>query len=338
MAIALSTLRTRWRAVTGRSSTNDIADADVNTQLNEYMQLHLPYEVDLDSIQADWTQETDAADDGEYTLSQAVLDVNEPVMCNASELRIYRDKEQFFRDYPLYENEDFITPPTLVIGTTSAAKVKNSAFKYRIGDYTYSKATAETTMSGDNVPSNHWGAWLLEIDAAGTITLTPAAANSTGYDSMKAALEALTISGASYAVMGYVLIYTTATFIPGTTLFSAAAVTDYFADGDPGMRNTPNACCVAGGKMWVRPLPNDIYLLRAVLSISRLTALSQDIDTVHDDVLAQLIVYGSAMQYLSEKGESERLAELMPVYDWHKSQVDRKKLKQQHNRQSIRSF
>src|SRR3990172_2495516 len=105
MAIALSTLRSRWRAVTGRGSTNDIADVDVTTRLNEYMQLRLPYEVDLDSIQADWTQETDAADDGEYTLGQAVLDLNEPVLCNASELRIYRDKEQFFRDHPLYENE-----------------------------------------------------------------------------------------------------------------------------------------------------------------------------------------------------------------------------------------
>jgi hypothetical protein len=338
MAIALSTIRTRWRAVTGRSSTNDISDADVNTRLNEYMQLRMPFEVDLDSFQADWTQETDAADDGEYTLGQAVVDINEPILCNATELTIYHNKERFFQEYPLYADEDFITPPTLVIGTTSAAKVKNSAFKYKIGDYTYSKASTETTMSGDNVPSNHWGAWLLEIDAAGTITVTAAAANSTGYDSMKAALEALTATGATYAIMGYVLIYTTATFIPGTTLFSAAAVTDYFTDGDPGMRGTPNACCVAGGKMWVRPLPDDIYLLRAVLSVTRLTALSADGDTVHDDVLAQLIVYGSGIEYLSEKGEAERVAELMPIYERYQSHVSMKRLKQDHNRESIRSF
>ncbi len=338
MAITLSTLRTRWRAVTGRSSTNDISDADVTTRINEYAQLRLPFEVDLDSLEADWTQETDAADDGEYTLGQAVLDVNEPVQCNASELRAYRDKEQFFKEYPLYENEDFITPPTLVIGTTSAAKVKNSAFKYKVGDYTYSKASAETTMSGDNVPANHWGAWLLEIDADGTITVTAASANSGGYDSMKAALEALAGTGSTYAIMGYVLIYTTATFIPGTTLFSAAAVTDYFADGDPGMRGTPSACCVAGGKMYIRPLPDDIYLLRAVFSVTRLTALGDDAATVHDDILAQLIVCGSGIEYLSEKGEAERVAELLPIYQRYCSHVSLKRLKQDHNRQSIRSF
>jgi hypothetical protein len=338
MAIALSTLRTRWRAVTGRSSTNDIADADVNTRLNEYMQLRLPFEVELDSLEADWTQETDAADDGEYTLGQAVLDVNEPVMCNASELSIYHSKERFFQDFPLYADEDFITPPTLVIGTTSAAKVKNSAFKYKIGDHTYSKASTETAISGDNLPANHWGAWLLEIDAAGTILVTPASANSTGYDSMKAALEALTGTGSTYAIMGYVLIYTTATFIPATTLFSAAAVTDYFADGDPGMRNIPGACCIAGGKMWIRPLPNDIYLLRAVLSVSRLTALSEDTDTVHDDILAQLIVYGAAIEYLSERGQTERMMELIPIYERYQSHVDSKRIKQDSNRQAIRSF
>lgn len=338
MAIALSTLRSRWRSVTGRGSTNDIADADVNTRLNEYAQLRLPFEVNFDSIQADWTQEADAADDGEYTLGQAVLDINEPVLCNGSELAIYHDKEQFFKDYPLYADEDFITPPTLVIGTTSAAKVKNSAFKYRIGDYTYSKASAETTMSGDSVPANHWGAWLLEIDEAGTITLTAATANSSGYDTMKEALEALTTTGTAYAVMGYLLIYTTATFTPGTTLFSAATVTDYFTDGNPRFRNIPNACCVAGGKMFIRPLPNDIYLLRAVLSVSRLTALSQDADTVHDDILAQLIVYGAAIEYLSEKGEADRVAELLPIYDRYKSHVDEKRIKQDHNRESQRSF
>lgn len=338
MAIALSTLRTRWRAVTGRNSTNDIADADVTTRLNEYMQLHMPFEVELDSFQADWTQETDAADDGEYTLGQSVIDLNEPILCNTDELTIYRDKERFFKNYPLYADEDFITPPTLVIGTTSAAKVKNSAFKYRISGYTYSKAGAETTISGDNVPADHWGAWLLEIDAAGTITVTAAAANSTGYDSMKAALEALVTTGATYAVMGYAIIYTTATFIPGTTLFSAAAVTDYFADGNPRFRNIPDACCVAGGKMWIRPLPNDIYLLRAVLSVSRLTALSSDGDTIHDDILAQLVVYGSAIEYLCEKGETETADRLMSTYERYKSHVSTKRLKQDHNRESIRSF
>jgi len=337
MAIALTTLQTRWRAATGRSSTNDISDADVITRLNEYMTLHLPLEVQLDSLEADWTQETDPADDGEYSLGQGVLDVNEPILCNGSPLTIYRDKERFFGDYPLYAQEGFITPPTLVIGTTSAAKVKNSAFKYRITDYTYSKASAETTMSGSNVPANHWGAWLLEIDAAGTITLTAATANSTGYDTPKEAIAALVTTGSSYGVMGFVLIYTTATFIPGTTLFSAAAVTDYFCDGDPTLRNTPAACCVAGGKVYVRPYADDFYLLRAVLSISRLTALAGS-DTIHDDILAQLVVLGAAILYLNEKGESERVEELMLTYEWHKTQVGRKRLKQNSGRQSQRTW
>jgi hypothetical protein len=337
MGIPLSTLQSRWRAVTGRSSTADISDVDLISRLNEYMQLHLPLEVQLDSLEADWTQETDPADDGEYTLGQATIAANEPVFCNAEELTIYRDKERFFTQYPLYASENFITPPTLVIGSISAAKVKNSAFKYRIGDYTYSKASAETTMSGDDVPANKWGAWLLEIDVDGTITVSQAGDNGTGYATPKAAISALTSSGSSYAILGFVLIYTTATFTPGTTLFSAATVTDYFCDGDPGLRNIPSACCVAGGKLFIRPLPDDIYLLRAVLSVSRLTALSGE-ETVHDDILAQLIVLGSAMVYLNEKGESERVQELMQSYEWHKNQVNRKRIRQDHNRQCIRSF
>jgi hypothetical protein len=114
-------------------------------------------------------------------------------------------------------------------------------------------------------------------------------------------------------------------------------VTDYFCDGDPTLRNTPAACCITGGKVYVRPYADDFYLLRAVLSISRLTALAGS-DTIHDDILAQLVVLGAAILYLNEKGESERVEELMLTYEWHKTQVGRKRLKQNSGRQSQRTW
>lgn len=345
MTWALSDIRSRWRAATGRSSTDDIADATVNGRINDFMQLHLPFEVNLGSLEADWTQETSAVDSGQYSIAEADIDLNEPITANGAELFLYQDKEEFFRDYPVYQNEDFITVPTLAIGVSNAAAVKNSAFKYRISGWTYTKASAETALSGSTIPQNKYGAWLIEINAAGTITITGATDNATGYSTAALAVNNLPARTSSCAIMGYVTAMNTGgTFIPGTTLLSAETVTDTYTNGNPDLRGAPESCCIAGGKLFIEPKSDDIYLIRAHLSLSRPTSLSGDESVPVDSILGAFIAIGSAIEYLAEIGEYERVQELtggpdVPgTYLYLKNMVNRKLYIQNKNRISLPSF
>src|SRR5512144_2654689 len=111
MAWTRANLRTRFRTLTGRGTTADISDADCNTYINEYLQHRFPIDVQLDRMDDDWTQETAPTDSGEYTLSEDVLDLQEPIFANDMELAVYRDKEKFWRTFPSEEN--WITAPTL---------------------------------------------------------------------------------------------------------------------------------------------------------------------------------------------------------------------------------
>lgn len=345
MSWTLLDLRTRWRDHTGRGSTNDISDANVNIRINDFMQLHLPFEINLGSLEADWTQETSAVDSGDYSISENDIDLNGPITANGDELNVIQDEAEFFRKYPVYQEEGFITAPTLVIGTVSAAAVKNSAFKYQISGWTYTKASAETALSGPTVPQNKYGAWMLEIGSAGAITITAASDNSTGYATAALAVNGIASGSGTKIIMGYVTaINTDAGFIPGTTLLSAGTVTDTYTDGNPDLRAAPEDVCIAGGKLFVRPKPDDIYLIRAHLSLSRPSSLSGDTISPIDSILGAFIAIGSAVEYLAEIGEDERVRELTGTLDipgtylYLKKIVNRKLYIQKNKRRSEPGF
>ena len=311
MAWTRANLRTRFRTLVGRSTTGDISDADCNTYINEYLQHRFPIEVQLDRLDDDWTQEALPTDAGEYSLSEDVLDLQEPIFANDQELTAYQDKESFWRTFP--SEEDWITAPTLAIGTSSEAAVANSAFKYMGQEgRVLSKSATETALSGETVPQSKYGAWFLEINDDGTIAVQEAADNATGYDSAALAIDDLPGSTSGYIIMGFVTaINTSGTFVPGTTLLSAAGVTDAYADGDPCLRGQPLAILVnrSQGKVYIRPKPDDIYLLKSMASLTRPSSLSADDSTLPDEAWGPAITLGAAIDYLnSQAGEDEQIA------------------------------
>ena len=98
----------------------------------------------------------------------------EPMTINGAEITFYQDKNYFFQMYP--DDEQYITSPGLAIGSGVApTKVLNAAFKYNINRVGYSKASAETDLTGLSVvPQNKYGAYLFQIDSSGTITVIEA--------------------------------------------------------------------------------------------------------------------------------------------------------------------
>jgi hypothetical protein len=338
-----TTLIAKWRQLTGRGSTDDISDVNVLVLINDYYQDDFPLEIEADKITADYTATATATDDGEFSLSDSVIDLNRPITANEFNMTLWDDKTLFFQMYPEDRDETFITKPTLTIGTDTA-KVLSQAFNYKLSDWVYPKASVETALSGDTVPQNTYGAWLLSIDVDGTITITEAADNATGYATVGLAIQGITLPGSAQSIMGFVTaINTAAAFIPGTTALTGD-ITATFTDGNPQLRSVPTDACLANGKLYIRPKPFDTFFIRAVSSLTAPTALVAGTSPL-DETWGPAIATGAAMKYLSEvDGDTSRISEILGqagipgTHQYNISRIDRKRLRQDSEREVIRSF
>ncbi len=329
----MTQLIVRWREDTGRSDTSDISDNSVAALINDYYVNYFAADAKVDEFDTFFTQALSATDDGVYALAQSIDRLDDPVTINGNPIVLYRDRELFFTGNDLhghhhrfqgfnlttlhsshfhkFEDEQFITDPTLVIGTTDTAKVRHSAFDYLINDFAYSKSASEVALSGSTIPQNKYGAFSLKIDSDGDITVAEATANATGYDTPRLALEALGSSDSDSAYMGYVTVISTAAagFIPGTTALDASAVTDTFTDGRFENRSTPVSALLYGQQLFVHPKPNDIYEFKALSISDRPTALDTS-DELADPKHGPAIARGSALLFLGPRGGQDRIADL----------------------------
>ena len=321
----LAQLVARFREDTGRSSTSDISDDGVGNLLNDYYVNYFPSDARIDEFNTFFTQALSATDSGVYAIDQSVDRLDDPVTINGNEIALYRDRELFFGTQRLsgyrrfsslpgnaLEDEQYITDPTLAIGTDDTTKVLHAAFTYKIGDYSYSKASSEVAFSGlSTVPQNKYGAFSLKIDEDGDITIAEATDNATGYDSPRLALEALDHSDSNSAYMGYVTVISTDSdgFVPGTTALDDDAVTDTYTDGRFETRETPTSALLYGQNLYVSPKPNDIYEFKALQIADRPSALSGDTEIV-DPKHGPAIARGAAILYLGPRSGQDRIAEL----------------------------
>lgn len=126
-----------------------------------------------------------------------------------------------------------VSLPDLAIGSTATA-VSNAAFDYQIAGVRYSKAAvaAGTAPGNDVIPEGLYGAVALDIDAAGTITVAEATANSTGYATAALAVAGIPAVASGKARMGTVSAsISSGTFTFGTTDLDAANTTVAYTDG-----------------------------------------------------------------------------------------------------------
>ena len=309
----LAGIRTNWRSVSGISGTDEISDANVGIRINDFYKTTFVNDIQHDSLESDFTQAASVDDDGEYSLASSVLEVKDRATFNGGEISQYFDRNQFFSDYP--DQEEYITAPTLVIGTSSAAAVKNSSFKYKLSNWVYTGSAGETALSGDNIPQSTYGAWMLSIDADGTITITEADDNSTGYATAALAVNGINPS-TSDAVIGFVTaINTSGVFDPGTTELSAVGVTATFTDGNPGYRSTPDSFLVEGRKLYLRPKPSDDGLFKSRFMFTRPDELSEDSSAVFDEKWGLAIAVGDAAAYWATHGDIEKSQQLTGTTD-----------------------
>ena len=318
MSWTLSDMRSAMRKAVKRSSTSELSDSDANGYLNDFYRYHLPQALCLDRFDTMWKKLATVTDDGEYDDDDDgnslvdVMELKPPIFANGLQMMLVYDADLFWTLYP--PEEEYVTAPSLAIGSSNAAHVANSAFRYIISDYAYYKAAAETALDGDAVPQSKYGAWQLIIDADGDITVQEADDNATGYGTPALAVRGLPAKSTGTIVMGYVTaINTGGVFTPGTTELSDSGVTDTYTDGNWRLRGQPEHLLLhrTDGKVYIRPKASDDYLIQSYASMERPTALSDDTDTPLEEMWGRAIVAGASVLFLQDKeADSERIMEI----------------------------
>ena len=305
----LADIRAKYRILTGQPSIGQISDSDVDDELNDYYQNQFPFDVDDGFFTAWLTQALSATDNGIYDLDASVLVIREPVKVNGDPQVFTMDDEKFFEEFPGNFTGAFVINDAgagLAIGTSSTSAAQNvNAFSYNIGGNAYPEAAAtETELSGDTIPQNKFGAWRLEIDVDGTVSIQAASANSTGYATIGLAVQGLPAESSTKAALGYATAINTAAggFIPGTTALNAGTVTATFTDGWNSKRGRPSWVLLFDQQLYVEKKSDDARELKAPY-LRKPTALASDSSTPEDVRWGEVIAYGAALSH--EAGEQD---------------------------------
>lgn len=326
-------IRQKYRDITGLKSTSQRSDTLCLDDLNNYYQNFFPIESGLERFESDFEQAMAVSDDGDYAISAQYLTLKPPYTIDNFPARFFMDKAQFDAKYPLETNPVNLTNPVLSIGSSSRAAVSNGAFSYRIGSYSYSKAATEIALSGDTLPQDKYGAWRLEIDSDGTITIVEAD-NATGYSSAGRAVQALAAESSDNCCMGFVTVISTDSggFVPGTTALNDSALTVTYTDGYHSTRGTPNGVLIDRRRLWFGPKPDDIHVFRGT-AILRPDALGAPIPPL-DIAWGIVIAYGAAVIRKSESDDEDLLARLIQAKDHFMRLIQRPGLMQMANTRS----
>lgn len=330
----LAEIRTKYRALIGRPSTDQLSDANANLDLNDYYQNQLPFDVNAHVFSGWLTQALSATDGGVYSLDASVLTVQEPVKINGETQIFTMDHTKFFEEFPREFTGAFVINDAgagLAVGILSPTTVRNAnAFSYNISGNAYPEAAnTATALSGDTVPQNKFGAWRLEIDADGTVSIEEASDNATGYATAALAVQGLPVESSTKAAMGYVTaINTLSSFVPGNTSLLGAGVTITFTDGWNSIRGRPSWVLFFDRQLYVRKKSDDVRELKAPY-LRKPTELSADDSTPEDVAWGEVIAYGAAMSFLIGDQDTDGAKEILPKFEDLISKINAKFYRQE---------
>lgn len=317
----LAEQRALYRKLIGRRSTGQLSDDDADDNINDYYQNQFPYDVD-DEFFSEWlTQALSATDNGIYSLDASVLLVQEPVKINGDTMIFTLDHAKFFEEFPGNFTGAFVINDAgvgLAIGSSSTSAVKNgNAFSYNIGGNAYPEAVdTETELSGNTIPQSKYGAWRLEIDVDGTVSIQEADDNATGYATVGLAVQGLPAESSTKAAMGYVTAINTAAggFIPGTTSLSAGTVTATFTDGWNSRRGRPSWVLLRDNQLYVEKKSDDVRELKAPY-LRKPAEMTEDSSVPENVSWGEALAYGAALSFLISEQDTDGARELSPKFD-----------------------
>lgn len=167
-----------------------------------------------------YTNATDVADISDFTISNYGL---EDYKYSKNFYDLLNDLEE---DINRVNNDKVLTNPTLVIGTSSAAKIKHSTFTVMRDGVISSITGAEVafTATTDDIAAGYGAVYNIYLDANNAVKILKGTATALGTGAVAPATPAGGMK------IGEVKVVTTALFDATTTLLSAATVTDTYSN------------------------------------------------------------------------------------------------------------
>jgi hypothetical protein len=338
----LANIRELFRDLTGLQGSSQLSDANINDKINDYYQNRFPYDVDESVFDTTFTQELSATDSGTYEISDDILEIKQPIKVDGADQIFTNDINYFTEQFPgdftgayVVNNEG----TGLAIGTSNKAAAQNTnAFIYNIsGDAYKEAANTETLLSGDNIPQNKYGAWRLEIDTDGTVSIQEADDNATGYDTPGLAVQGLPNESNERAALGYITaVNTSSVFVPGTTELDASGVTSTFTDGWNSNRGTPSWVLYFNGELTVRKKADDWMELTAPAT-RKPTALASDSSVPENVRWWRAIAYGAAIDEMGDQKDSEVLKDLAVIFDRLVNSINQKYVRQKNKVREVKA-
>jgi hypothetical protein len=93
-------------------------------------------------------------------------------------------------------------------------------------------------------------------------------------------------------------------------------------------RDRPSGILMMGRVFYLRPVPDAVYTVKYPRKSTLPTALSGDSDTPDDEKWGPMLAYGPAIEYLQQMGQDAEADSLKDLYDFYRSSVARKQLRQ----------
>jgi len=299
----LTQLRSKVRELTGRLSTSDLSNSDLDDKINDFYLYVLPDEIVLPELKTFYSLTT-TADDGDYSVPSTVFGIKKPITIDYDDgsgehrLDFWQDVDAFFDAYP-----DDSAGGVIYNSTTQQIATGNGSMKAFSGNLSVSYVVPGSVSVTD-------GTETFSDDGSGTLTGDAGGSGTVDY------------SAATYSV----------TFNANVSDGQAVYITYQYTSADK-----PNALLLYGSTIYLRPIPDATYTVK-MAAIQRPTALSADSDTVTNPKWGPVIAYGTAIQMFIDAKDMSGASDLSDIYQFHLNSVDRKNLLQLANLRSVPGF
>jgi len=157
----LTQLRSKVRELTGRLSTSDLSNSDLDDKINDFYLYVLPDEIVLPELKTFYSlTATDGT--GSYTLPSTVFKIEKPITVDdgdgdaVSELGFWEDKDAFFTEYPEDDSADEDQPADMLLygNTIYLRPIPDAAYTVKMA--AIQRPTALSADS-DTVTNPKWG-------------------------------------------------------------------------------------------------------------------------------------------------------------------------------------
>jgi len=291
----LADIRTKVRRVTGRPSTNQITDAEVNAYINDFLIYELPSHTRLFYNRIPYTFQL-TPNDATYPITNfknSYMTFEPPAYIDGFQIQYLQDEQSFYQMYPRLKYSSTFATATGIAGPYA-------------GTFSYTPVDPGTVVISGYTAA---GANVLATDVQATAT------TGTFVDETGTAIAGSAINYSTGVITGITF---TAVVPNGNTIYVSA--NNYIV-------GRPFAVLYSNNEFRFWPYPDRAYTF-SIMTYKNPDQLVNDTDLPELNLWVDVIAYGAAMKIFADNLDMESYSKVNILFDEHKRLAERRTLKQ----------